>query len=240
AVAIEDVSVRAAAAELAGKTGAKPGAKAGETAPGGPGSRVLRCRKLDAWFRENGELRDVTAVKNAELELVPAPGGPAEIRRVRAHALTFRFDEQGRLVVLEGGPEGVLSAEPRPAPRAKAKAKDVGTRTVKSNAFNMAFDAEKGDLTAAEFRGDVVMPEPGRQAWAEHAVLNDAQGILSLSGNPRVRDEGRGGDLRADAIDIGTRSQNLSARENVRHLVPLQRGAQPAGAPQEPSLFLAR
>jgi len=235
AVAIEEVSVRGGAAILAGGVGGKGQAAKAQKAPGGPGSRVLRCRRLDAWFRENGELRDVTAVKNAELEIIPGPGAPPETRRVRAHALTFRFDEQGRLVVLEGGPEAVLSGEPRPEPNGKP----LGARTVKSNAFTMNFDPAKGDLTAAEFTGGVEMTEPGRKAWAEHALLNETQGILALTGNPRVLDEARGGDLRADAIDIGTRSQNLAARENVRHLVALQRG-RPGALPQEPSLFLAR
>ena len=79
AVAIEDVAVRAAAAALAGRPGTKEGARAGETAPGGPGSRVLRCRRLDAWFQENGELRDATAVKNADLQHV-RPGQSVRFR----------------------------------------------------------------------------------------------------------------------------------------------------------------
>jgi LPS export ABC transporter protein LptC/lipopolysaccharide transport protein LptA len=235
AVAIEDVVARAGAATLGG----------GKVPAGGEGYRVLRCRKLDTWFQENGQPRDSTAVKNAELEIRPAPGAPPEIRRVRAHALTFRFDEEGRLTTLEGGPEGVLTAEPVPAPAAtppgrKAKAPPPPTvRRVKSNAFTVGFDAEKGEVAKAVFTGDVEFTEPGRKAWAQAATLDETKGTLLLSGAPRLVEEGRESDLRADAIEIGTRTHELYARENVRHTVPVRSvpGGQPASGP---SLFLAR
>jgi LPS export ABC transporter protein LptC/lipopolysaccharide transport protein LptA len=234
AVAIEDVVARTGAATLGG----------GKVPAGGEGYRVLRCRKLDTWFRENGQPRDSTAVKNAELELRPAPGGPAEIRRVRAHALTFRFDEEGRLTTLEGGPEGVLTAEPVPTspatPSHKAKAPPpAAVRRVKSNAFTVGFDAEKGEVETAVFRGDVEFTEPGRKAWAQTAALDEAKGTLLLSGAPRLVEEGRESDLRADTIEIGTRTHELAARENVRHTVPIRSvpGGQPASGP---SLFLSR
>jgi lipopolysaccharide transport protein LptA len=231
AVAIEDVVVRTGAETLG----------AGKMPAAAEGSRVLRCRKLDTWFRENGQPRDATAVKNAELEIRPAAGGPPEIRRVTAHALTFRFDEEGRLAVLEGGPEGVLTAEPiaPPATRQKPATPAAGLRRVKSNAFTVKFDPEKGELATAVFTGEVEFSEPGRKAWAQNAALDDAKGTLLLSGSPRLVEEARESDLRADAIEIGTRTHELYARENVRHTVPIRSvpGGQPASGP---SLFLSR
>lgn len=226
AVAIEGVTARGGAATLGG----------GKAAPGGAGTRVLRCRKLDVWFRENGEPRDLIAVRNAELEIRPAASGPPEVRRVQAHALTFRFDQAGRLASLEGGPDAVMSSEPVPAAKGRSAA---GPRSVKSNAFAARFDAEKGDLRGADFQGNVEFAEPGRKAWAQNAALDETRGTLRLTGAPRVVDEGRGSDLRADgAIEIGTRSETLAASENVRHTLPLRGGTGLLSG--GPSLFLAR
>ncbi len=226
AVALDGVTARTGATTLEG----------GKTPAGGAGARVLRCRKLDAWFRENGELRDAIAVKNAELEIHPGPAGTPEIRRVRAHALTFRFDEEGRLVNLEGGPEAVLTADPLPVRKGRPPA---GSRSVKSNSFTVTLDPEKGEVASAIFSGEVEFAEPERKAWAQTAALDETRGTLLLTGAPRLVEEGRESDLRAETIEIGTRSQSLAARENVRHTVPLRSGTGglPAGGP---SLFLAR
>lgn len=226
AIAIEHVTARAEAAAT-GKV-APAGGREGET-----GARILRCRRLDAWFRENGELRDVTAVKNADLEIRPGGAGTPEVRRVSAHHLTFRFDEAGRLVILEGGPNGLLSAVP------VSGSGMAGTRTIKTDSFTLRFDPEKGDVAAADFSSQVEFVEPGRRAWAQTAALDETKGTLVLSGSPRLVDEGRGSDLRAETIEIGTHNQNLAARENVRHLLRLRNG--PGGRPAgEPSVFLAR
>jgi LPS export ABC transporter protein LptC/lipopolysaccharide transport protein LptA len=231
AVALDDVVARAGAATFGG----------GKTPAGGEGSRVLRCRKLDTWFRENGQPRDSTAVKNAELEVRPAAGGPPEIRRVRAHALTFRFDEEGRLTTLEGAPEAVLTAEPIAlAERKNTKnTAATGVRSVKSDSFLVSFDAEKGDVSTAVFTGSVEFSEPGRKAWATTASLDEGTGTVVLSGAPRLVEESRESDLRADAIEIGTRTNELHARENVRHTVPIR--SVPGGqAASGPSMFLSR
>jgi LPS export ABC transporter protein LptC/lipopolysaccharide transport protein LptA len=227
AVAIENVTARAGAGALAG----------GKTPAGGTGARVLACRRLDAWFRENGELRDVTAVKNAELEIRPGAAGPRGIRRVRAHHLTFRFDEEGRLVSLEGGPNAVLTTAP--LPRGK-RPEGAVTRSVKSESFTVRFDPEKGEVVTADFSIDVEFAEPGRRAWAQTAVLDEAKGTLRLTGAPRLVDEVQGSDLRADgAIEIGTRVQSLAASENVRHNVAGRSGSRGLLS-SGPSLFLAR
>jgi LPS export ABC transporter protein LptC/lipopolysaccharide transport protein LptA len=225
AVAIEGVTARAGAATLGG----------GKSPAGGEGSRVLRCRKLDTWFRENGQPRDATAVKNVELVLVPGEEGAREVRRVQAHYLAFRFDEEGRLEVLEGGPNGVLSA----VPLRGTKEVPEGSRTVKAESFTIRFDPAKGEVANADFKMNVELVEPGRKAWAQSAVLDEAKGTVSLTGAPRLRDEGAESDLRADAIEIGTRSQTLSARENVRHTVPAGRVA-PGAAAGTPAVFLSR
>jgi lipopolysaccharide export system protein LptA len=211
AVAIEEVTARASASTLGG----------GPAPAGGEGERVLRCRKLDTWFRENGQPRDVTAVKNVQLLLHPGREGPREIRRVNGHHLTFRFDEEGRLVTLEGGPNGLLSATPL---RGAVEQPEAG-RSVKADSFTLGFDPAKGDVVSADFRINVEFAEPGRKAWAQTAVLEEGKETLVLRGAPRLQDEGAGSDLRADAIEMGMRSRALSARENVRHTLARRGGA---------------
>ncbi len=225
AVAIEEVTARAGSATLGG----------GKSPAGGEGSRMLRCRRLDTWFRENGQPRDATAVKNAELVLAPAGKGPREIRRVQGHHLTFRFDEEGRVEVLEGGPNGLLSASPVAGSREMVEAR----RSVKADSFTIRFDPETGGVVTADFRINVEFAEPGRQAWAQSAVLDEAKSSMLLTGGPRVRDEGAGSDLRADAIEFDTRSRTLAARENVRHTLPARRDASES-PPAGPALFLSR
>ncbi len=223
AVAIEEVTARGGAATLGGGTA--------------PGTRLLRCRKLDVAFRENGELRDLMAVKNAELEIQPTPTGPPEVRRVQAHVLTFKFDEAGRLVSAEGGPEARLRSEA--APGGRGGRPPAGPRIVNATEFQARFDAATGDLLSADFQGGVEFSEPGRKAWARNAALDEKAGTLVLTGAPRVVDEEQGSDLKAEgSISIGTRTETLSARENVRHTVPLRSNPKDA-RPSPPSLFLA-
>jgi lipopolysaccharide transport protein LptA len=240
ATAIEEVDL--VTAPGAGLPGAP---EASAPALGQGGRKRLRCGQLNVVFRSRGVLQEATAVNAASLEVEPGPGDVPEKRRLAAPQLRFGFDEQGRLVALQGrpirpsGPSGsgqaVLTAEPAaPAP--------AGGRRVQSDTLAARLDPVSGLLQGAEFDGAVTASEPGRRAWAAHAVYDEGTGLTTLTGDPRILDEGDGSELRGRRIQIGTRSQNVTASENVRHTVGRRGGAGGRGmlAGDEPTVFLCR
>jgi lipopolysaccharide transport protein LptA len=208
AAAIEDVNLFVASgADLPGSA-----------APTG-GQRRLRCRRLNMAFRKSGDLREVIAVKRVLLEMLPGPGDPPEKRRIEADLVQFVFDEEGRLKSLMskagGNPRqrSVLGTEPL-APAGG------GIRLVESERARAHFDPESGALRSANFRGEVVFTEPGRQAWAERAAYREKEKTLTLEeGAPRIRDEADGSELQAERIDVATDTGSLVALEGVRHTI---------------------
>jgi lipopolysaccharide transport protein LptA len=242
----EDLSSveRAAAIEDVDLVTAAGGGIPGSAAPGG-GTKRLRCRRLNVVFRTKGVLQEALAVNSASLEIEPGPGDLREKRRVVAPQLRFDFDDEGRLVSLQGLParqtdpgasrRSVLTTEPLPPSRA-------GGRTVESDRFAAAFEPVSGALSGAAFDGSVAFREPGRRASAGRAVYEEAAGLVTLTGDPRIVDEGEGSELRGRRIRLGTRSRNVAASENVRHTVT-RKGK--AGAPgllggEEPAVLLCR
>jgi lipopolysaccharide transport protein LptA len=234
AAAIEDVDL---------VTGAGAGLP-GSAAPEG-GRKRLRCRRLNVVFRAKGILQEALAVNSASLEVDPGPGDPREKRRVEAPQLRFGFDEEGRLVSLQGLParqtepgatrRSVLTTEPLPPSR-------DGGRRVESDRFAATFEPVSGAVSGAAFDGAVAFREPGRRASAGRAVYEEAAGLVTLTGDPRIVDEGEGSELRGRRIRLGTRSRSVAASENVRHTVT-RKGK--AGAPgllggEEPAVLLCR
>jgi LPS export ABC transporter protein LptC/lipopolysaccharide transport protein LptA len=231
ASAIEDVDLRLGAAV--------PGAP---SAASGGGEKRLRCRKLMIDFRQKGVLSEVTGVNPATLDVTPGPGDAPERRHLASDLIRFRFDEQGRLFQLEalgGGPEArrtVMSSEPIAAGRGAA-------RRVESLNATLALDPQTGALSGARFERDVQFVEAGRKASARDADYSEAAGLLSLVGDPRLVDEAQGSELRAQRIELGTRTHGVSASGNVRHTIsrrPAKPGAAgPLGA-DEPTVLLCR
>jgi lipopolysaccharide export system protein LptA len=235
AAAIEDVDLVTAAGS----------AFPGSAAPGG-GRKRLRCRRLNVVFREKGVLQEALAVNSASLEIDPAPGEAPERRRVSAPQLRFDFDEQGRLVSLQGLPArqtdagasrfSLLTSEPLPgSPQPK--------RTVRADRFAAAIDPATGDVSGATFEGSVAFEEPGRRAFAARAVYEDGPGLVTLTGDPRIVDDGEGSELRGKRIRLGTRARTVAASENVRHTVtPKKKTARPGllGDGEEPAVLLCR
>jgi lipopolysaccharide transport protein LptA len=210
AAAIEDVELDTPT----GATGPGAGASGGE--------KRLRCRRLNMTFREKGVLHEAIAVNRAALEVEPGPGEAQEARRVTAHQLRFAFDEEGRLASVEGragrpadrdaARQVVLTTEPRAGGRAVA-------RRVESQSFQAALDPASGALNEARFAGSVAFSEPGRKAWAGQAHHDERTGLLRLEGDPRILDEGDGGELRGKVIRVFTRSRDVAASGSVRHTV---------------------
>ena len=215
------------------------------TAAEGEAGKRLRCRRLNVTFREEGVLQEALAVNAASLEVEPGPGEPREKRRVAAPQLRFDFDEQGRLVSLQGLParqtdpraprRAVLTAEPLPG-------SPGGARRVESDRFVAALDPESGAVRGADFEGSVAFTEPGRKAWAGRAVYEEGPGRVTLTGDPRIVDEGEGSELRGRRIELGTRSRNVAASENVRHTVSRKGKADRPGllGGEEPTVLLCR
>jgi LPS export ABC transporter protein LptC/lipopolysaccharide transport protein LptA len=239
AAAIDDVDL------LIGAGAPVPGvAEHGGQAPAGGGAKRIRCRRLNMAFQAKGVLGEVSAVNPGSLELLPGTSGPQERRLITASVLLFRFDDQGRLTSLvteSKGPQGppeqrrtVLVSEPVPGPGPM--------RRVESSSLDARFDPETGDVKSAQFDGAVAFSEPDRSAQAEHAILDEATGLVVLrGGEPRLVDLAQGSELRAREIRIGTRSNAVSASEGVRHTITKKEGsgAGPLGG-GEPTVVLCR
>ena len=234
AAAIDDVDlVTAAGAGLPG-----------QASPEG-GRKRLRCRRLNVVFRAKGVLQEALAVNGASLEIDPAPGEPRERRRIAAPQLRFAFDEQGRLASLRGLPARQTDAgasrrtrlTTQPLPPAPAAG-----RSVESDRFAAALDPATGAVRGAEFDGAVAFAEPGRRAWAGRAVYDDAAGIVTLTGDPRIVDEGEGTELRGRRMRLGTRTQNVTASGDVRHTLSRRGKAARPGmlGGEEPAVILCR
>lgn len=206
------------------------------TAPiaGGRGPRRLTCRKLDLWLRPNRSLEQAVAAPDADLTLRPGPKDAPEKRRLQARALSFRFDEQGRLYELEGQKDSAFDTDPIPPAK--------GTpRRLRCQSFLARVDPATGELKDVEFRKDVVFEQAPQKATAENASYDGASGVLTLRQQPEMVDAEQGSRLRAQAIDVATRTGDLTARRDVHHVLH-RKGASGQGllvGGQEPALVTA-
>jgi lipopolysaccharide transport protein LptA/LPS export ABC transporter protein LptC len=232
-----------------------PAAAPGATPPPAAGSQRLRSQKLEVDFGPAGELKQALATGSATLDVEPAPSEPKERRRLGGPRLRFDFDAEGRLASIHG-PRGA-AAKPGPKDRTVLTAEPLeaaqgAPRRVESDAFDATLDPATGALVRAEFEGSVAFDEPGRKAFAGHAVHDVAAGTIVLTREPRIVDEAEGSELRGREIRIGTRTRAVSASGSVRHEVrgkgrrggifgvPTGGGAQPAGKPAEPTVIVCR
>ena len=102
-------------------------------------------------------------------------------------------------------------------------------------------DAAKGTMKQVDFEGTVEFAQASQRASGQKARYDAVTETLFLTGDARVQDEGQGSDLRAEAIDLGTRKESVSARGSVRHTVTRTRPASRPGllSREEPAVFLA-
>ena len=235
ALAKEDVRLQTGDAQIL------PGTKGG---PLGTGGRRLACRKLDVVFRPEGTMQQATASGGhdeagnplyADLELLPVPKGPSERRRLQARVIVFRFDDQGRLEMLQGQLGTILASEP-------ARPGGAPARTARSEAVDAFVDPVTGAMTMASFEGNVDFVQARQRATARKARYDPAKETLFLTGEARVVDEEQGSDLRAEAIDLGPRKDAAAARGGVRHTVAVRKTGSRPGllSREEPAVFLAR
>ena len=197
-------------------SGKLPGAA---PAPGGSGPRHLTCRKLDLWLRPDRSLEQAVAAPDGDLTMRPGPKDPPEKRRLKARALTFRFDEKGRLYELEGQKDSSFDTDPIPP------AKGV-PRRLRCQSFLARVTAATGDIKDVEFRREVVFEQAPQKATAENASYDGASEVLTLRQGPEMIDDEQGSRLRAGAIDLNTRTNDLSARRDVHHILKRKGGGQ--------------
>jgi len=235
AVAKEDVRVRTADALVLPST---------DASPLGRGGRRLECRKLDVLFWPDGALQSALAAGGrdsagnplySDFEVLPGRRGPAERRRLQARLIVFRFDEAGRLIVLEGALGTILTAE-------STSPGGPPPRTIRSDSLSATLDPVSGALVKADLDGGVEFTQGVRRASARKGRYAAGEETLYLVGDARVADEERGSDLRAEAIDLGTVEERLSARGDVRHTLTRRGPAPRSGllSRDEPAVFLAR
>jgi LPS export ABC transporter protein LptC/lipopolysaccharide transport protein LptA len=200
----------------------------GQPLPGAPGlgapgaRRLLKAKRLDVYFRPDRTLRTATAGPGADLTLWPAPREPRERRRITARLLTFRFDEQGRLLRLHAQKDARILVEDFPPVREKP-------RSLSCRNFSAGFSPASGELRGAEFRGDVVILRGTQQARSQQAVYDASAARLRLTGSPELTDSADASRLTARSVEIGTASGKLRARGDVTHVAGgRQRPGRPA------------
>jgi LPS export ABC transporter protein LptC/lipopolysaccharide transport protein LptA len=211
---------------LDSSSGSLPGAA---PVPGSRGPRHLTCRKLDLWLRPDRTLEQAVAAPDGDLTMLPGPKDPPEKRRLQARALSFRFDEQGHLYELEGQKDSAFDTDAIPPATGVP-------RRLRCQSFLARVNPATGDLKDIEFRREVVFQQAPQKATAENASYDGASGVLTLRQGPELLDDEQGSRLRAGAIDMNTRTNDLSARRDVHHVLKrkgsgqglLMGGAEPA------------
>lgn len=176
------------------------------------GTRHLKCRKLDLWFRPDGSLQEATAVDDAVLTLTAAPKEPPERRKLEAGVITFKFDAEGRLEGLQTLKETTFTTTPLPPNKA-------APRTLTCARLTGEMDAASGEPKRIEFDKNVVFTEGKRKGTGQKAFYDGAKGELFLDEGPQLLDAEQGSDLTAQGILIGTRTGNVTANEQVRHVL---------------------
>jgi lipopolysaccharide transport protein LptA/LPS export ABC transporter protein LptC len=208
AVAVDDVDLQASS------QGLLPAAS-GALASGGP--RHLRCKKLDLWFRPDRSVKEATAGPDADLVAMSGPKEPPERRHLKARILVFHFDEQGRLEEVQAQKDSSFVAEALPPT-------STPPRTVDCQGFVARLDPATGEAREIEFNKDVVFRQGKRVATAQAGWYQGKDGVLLLKEGPRLVDEEQKSELLARAIDLNTKTGDVAARHDVRHVTSQRRG----------------
>lgn len=183
---------------------------------GGGGARHLRCHKLNIRFRPDRSVQEASAGPDADLLLLPGKGDQPEKRRLQARFLVFLFDAQGRLEEVQGQKDSSLSIEPLTPGSATP-------RTMSCQSFVARLDPASGAARDIEFWKSLVFVQGKQRATAEKGTYQGADGLLMLKGEPQLVDEEKGSQLRAGAINVATRSGDIAARHDVRHVIDRKR-----------------
>jgi LPS export ABC transporter protein LptC len=186
----------------------------------GQGARVLRTKRLELRYRSDRSLESAAAIGDAELTVLPGPRDPREKRRLRAHALEFEFDAAGRLSRSNGRKDAVLTVEPLVQGQAEAQ-------VVKAQRFKARMIPGGSLVDEIQFSGSVSFERGRQRASADRARYIGPEQLLRLGDDPRLLEDGS--QLDAVAIAVGTRSGDVEAKKDVRHLLRAREGAASPG-----------
>lgn len=178
----------------------------------GRGPRHLAGRKLDLWFRPDRTLQEATAGPDAVLTIRPGKGDPPEKRVLKARFLAFGFDERGKLSELRGQKESSFVAEPLPPAKGLP-------RTLTCQSYIARVDPATGEPALIEFTKDVTFVEGTQRATSEKAYFDGRKSALFLQEGPALADSAQGSRLTAKVIQLATRTGDVEAHDDVRHLL---------------------
>ncbi len=218
--------------DLSMSGGALPNATLGQAT----GTRRLLCRKLDLWFRPDKTLQTMTAGPDADLTVLPGPQDPPERRRVRAKFIEFRFDERGQLSAMQTARNTVLESFPL-----KGKQTKLATQSVTCERMLAEIIPGSGEPRLVEFQEKVVFLQGKQKATTELAAYTSGPATLELFTKPELWDAEQGTHLKARNIVIGTRTNDVTAQEDVQSVLERKngRGGLLAGK-EEPAIITAR
>jgi LPS export ABC transporter protein LptC/lipopolysaccharide transport protein LptA len=199
--------------------------------PGGSGPRELRGKRVEIIVRPDRTLEQVFAGPDGELTVQSSPPDPPEKRRLQGKFLTFRFDAQGRVEEVQAQKDAVFEGTPLPGSKSPP-------RKVASQSFVAKMDPAKGEPREIEFVKDVVFTDGRRRASAQRGWFDGEKSLLILKEDPEMVDDEQGSELKAQAIDIGTRTGDLAARHSVRHVLHKRPGL--LGTKDEPAIMTSR
>ena len=228
------VIYRATAQEAVNLTmsgGALPNVSLGPTS----GVRHLLCRKLDFWFRPDRTLQTMMAGPDADLTVLPGPHDPPERRRIRAKFIEFRFDEKGQLSAMQTSRETVMESFPL-----KGKSK-LAAQSVSCDRMLAEIIPGTSEARLVEFQETVVFLQGKQKATTELAAYTAGAASLELLTAPELWDGEQGTHLKARNIVIGTLTNDVTAKEEVRSVLERKNGRSGLLAgKEEPAIITSR
>ena len=152
----------------------------------------------------------------AEIALRPTEGGVSPQTTVTAGSFQARFSNLGRLVSVHGAPDAHIATSNPSQP----------DRVSSSNAVDVSFGAS-GGIDSISQQGAVAYVDGERKAWADRARYMPANQMLTLTGSPRVVEQGM--TATANSMRMNRSSGDAFADGNVKSTYS-ELKAQPNGA----------
>jgi lipopolysaccharide export system protein LptA len=167
----------------------------------GADSSELRADAVTFFMRGGRALDRAETAGRSEIVIGQAN---AQTRTVAtADRFTMRFDPRGRLRALHGEPNARITSKTGNQPE----------RVSTSRQLDVAFTA-RGAIENVAQVGDVEFKDGQRTATAERARYTPNDAVLTLSGSPRVNDQGF--EIAATTIRIDTDGSSATAEGNVK------------------------
>ena len=175
------------------------------------GRKRLASKSLEVFFREDGStIREMLAIGDAKLTMLPvsSAGKDAGLRReLEGATLRFQFDDEGRLVELNGRGGVTVALSPENGPPEEV-------RRVTARRMTSQFDPETGELRQARCFDSVTFTQGDLNAEAEQGVYNAGSELLTLTRSPRLWDASS--ELKAEKVELHVVSGGLEASGDVR------------------------